>query len=562
MASSNQQILLAKHFSNILVNIMKLEDRFNQFEAQYIQLKSTSPKNKNGSNEFLDIENNFYTTFKANIKIQKQRISHLLFSFKQSLIDLRDTNEELYKKIIASNSETKLPNKNSSSKDIIKNNKVEQYLFFKILDQLNAGMNIEDVFSLYEEGNNYFTELINLNKNKNISSLNKIEDNDIRINILYILNAFLTTIVAQNLPTDLQPKIEKITSIIKNLVNLVLSPLNNTKLKRNKEVLIDEYKKNLASILAIFKQYNKYKTKKEVENFTNLVNNMSKPIKKHFNGLTITFAFVTRLLKYLVIKLINEKVSNSSSAAAAPASAAPPAVKNKPIYNPRKIELVHIKPNVDPIQIILMRPTITKGDIFRMLSSPETYKECRAKELGTGANDKSKIGEALFNNNVYKDSNVPIFYFEEGKSTADLFTNPFDKTPLKSRQPQNIRAEIGDKLWEQILDPQPNHQSNPQLILICEPSDIQKIFDINDFANANSIQKMPYASGIKVNMYVEDNEKFYFEKVAKLETKVSINGADKTLLPIDKDYVNNVKDWYSTQNPPINLSCDLGIDAI
>ena len=66
-----KQTDLAKHFSNILVSIMKLEDRFNQMETTYIQMKTRNSQNINKSSEnqtnkaaYIQFESQFYETFK------------------------------------------------------------------------------------------------------------------------------------------------------------------------------------------------------------------------------------------------------------------------------------------------------------------------------------------------------------------------------------------------------------------------------------------------------------------------------------------------------------------
>lgn len=589
LTPEQQQTELAKRFSNILVSIMKLEDRFNQMETKYIQMKTRSSQGKNKSNEnqatrddYVEFESRFYELFKEKFSQKSQEISNAIDKMAAQMKIIaesdskqRNQSKRILPKILSiknGKNFNKIINSNNSSWDpereiskIFNTYPRYQPIFLKFFSELKGdGSNIID-----KKANNIKNQYL-LKESKSFENIFRLPRNSITKTSK---DKFLETIfenTPQKTPLDILNLIYSLQGVIdsrgsnsfdrvrQNIdftkLNKILVDLQNqfidypdirtssVKLDLN-QIDVSEYKKNFEEILQIFLRYKQYNnvnlmrnnskisiTRKEIGNFGNLINNINHPIKKHFNGMTIVFVFVTRLLKYYIVTLVNKHSRIGSSV---PASATN-------IYTPRKIKIVNKKPNSsgNPVQIILMRPTITKRDIYQMLSSPAKYKNCREKELGKDANEISKIGIALFQKGKYKDFSGSIFYFEDGKETAELYTNGVKKK-LESKEQKDVLAKIGKEI---------------NSIFICEPRDIKRIFGIDKYDDSKAIQEMPYDSIIYVNMYVKGNE-FFIKKDKIQETTLDING-EKTLSPTSKDYVKDVKQWYKGLDPQIDLSCD------
>jgi hypothetical protein len=575
LTPEQQQTELAKRFSNILVSIMKLEDRFNQMETKYIQMKTRSSQGKNKSNEnqatrddYVEFESRFYELFREKFSQKSQEISNAIDKMADQMkiiaeSDSKQRNQNIrilpkilsikngknFNEIIKSNNSSWDPERKISK--IFNTYPRYQPIFLKFFSELKGdGSNINDIADkikkryLLKESKS-FENIFRLPRNRiNIELINSFLkeffiDNDSKktpldiLNLIYSLQGVIDSRGSNSFDRVRQNiDFTKLNKILDNLQNQFIDypdiRTSSVKLDLN-QIDVSEYKKNFEEILQIFLRYKQYNnvnlmrnnskisiTRKEIGNFGNLINNINHPIKKHFNGMTIVFVFVTRLLKYYIVTLISKRAKET----------------NIPI-----ISMDNLNESIGEKKIILMRPSITKGDIYKLLSTPQTYQECRNKWITSDAKTLSQIGREILEDLEGK-IGENIFCFKSGLSTAQFIKA--DPSPELNvlNQKENAIKKITDKFY-QIESDQP-------IYFICEPWEMKKIFNIDN--------QLPYGSQLEITIDITNKNKLTIKPIK--DKKILIDGVEKTLSPTSKDYVEDVKQWYKGLDPLIDLSCD------
>lgn len=560
-----EQSDLAKNFSNILIQILKLEDRYNQFDAEYTKIKYKNPKDLTKYQDFertlFDYFNVLITKNSSDLLIEIDELSEILQGIINKYNDfiketeifkiIKDkdiTNLEKGNHLIKENYYDKISKekKNSNKKSLKK--KLEESLNLwnnyyvlktilygdpldvsvspKLLEIITNGplknilesflKSIKENFDANEEITNTTNTIdslkekyinkegFNFSKNINANKLDKINI----INILQSLKDLTDDPEMENHITlsEIYKKVKPLFQRIPDIINTLQYQFTEYANIYEKNIKIKrdltDYTKLLNSFKEILDNFKNYKELKESLNFTNNINNIYS-LKKN-NGISLCFAFGSNLLKLYVIHLINKHSEIHSYD-----------------YN---YDLLPDNGNEYPITPTLLKIIIqppTKYDILKIFSTPSKYKNCRQKLFKNSSSQISQYGENLIS--------------QYGKS---LTRNDF----------RNITIKTKKELIEKIL-------SESREITIClSTKNMVKIFKKIDEVKGEKIQTLPFLSTLTIPISIDHKSKEIIFYLSANRTEIN-KGSNNTT-------IESIRKFYEKQDPSIKIGCDTDLGQI
>ena len=547
-------------FSNILISIMKLEDLVNRFDIIYMKM--------NDKNQFQMIEVKFYDTFK-NCLSHKETLRTSFASLKKQLLQLSETpNSNIITDLFTASDASPAVQAAYLQRPTVKNVlkvQMDSAIFWKVIKQIKAGgsnitpdtiksavATVQAQYRLVQnkavidlsvyDAENYFNEtrldVIFDSINNTLANLNVDQLLDCLKNIVEIFQEYDLPII--------QKIIKKIDDMMKLFGKLnetqntpvVSSPLNTT-----------QYQASFKEILKMFLNYSGKKHKTNVGKVTNTINAMTQTTIKHYNGITLTFTFVTRLLKLYMVTMLydaqNPIITNLFNQQN---------MKQGYQYLKKMITVIPPQPPLAPqqpqhndhVRLHLVRPSITQNDLYKIFSAPNKYRNCRNQILQNQANNLSQLGKELSEqalipnitlNNLFAVPNclgtleeilsraAPAappgdYILPYGESTGTIFTNAiFGKTIKDFREFMNYFILYQLHNYPPPAAPPAAPQgAEKDIYIICDPKVMEKVFGVKEYTPAaKSIYYLPYLNSVTLDVYVNVQDYDIYYDVANVK---------------------------------------------